>query len=133
MPCIKTVHYRLLCAIVIVVLWGGTAFAQSAAYRNYSVKDGLPSSEVYHVMQDSKGYMWFSTNRGVSRFDGYTFKSFTPSEGLPDPVILECKEDYKGRIWFRALSGRLSYYYHDSIFRLPINDTIFAMLKGNIA
>jgi ligand-binding sensor domain-containing protein len=109
-----------------------TAYSQSAPYINYSVKDGLPSSEVYHVMQDSKGYMWFSTNRGVSRFNGVTFKSFTPGDGLADPVILESVEDYKGRIWFRSLSGKLSYFYHDSIFRLPVNDTIFSLLKGKI-
>jgi ligand-binding sensor domain-containing protein len=48
--------------------------AQNSAYswRNYSTNDGLPSPEVYTVIQDSKGYLWFGTDNGVSRFDGYS-------------------------------------------------------------
>ena len=80
-------------------------------------------------MQDSKGYMWFATDRGVCRFDGYQFKTFTTSNGLADNTIFECKEDYKGRIWFRSFSGRLSYYYHDSIYKIPINDSLVKLMK----
>src|SRR5579872_2178220 len=83
-------------------------FCQPNGFRNYAIKDGLLSSEVYHVMQDSKGFMWFSTDRGVSRFDGYGFRNITTKEGLADNTIFECIEDYKGRIWFRSFSGRLS-------------------------
>ncbi|HTA81651.1 MAG TPA: histidine kinase [Bacteroidia bacterium] len=114
MLCLLTAHYSL---------------GQSPGYRNYTVKDGLPSSEVYNCMQDSKGFMWFSTDRGVCRFDGYEFKTFTTSNGLADNTIFECKEDYKGRIWFRSLSGRLSYFYNDSIYRLPINDSLTKLIK----
>jgi len=106
--------------------------AQSALFKNYTVKDGLPSSEVYHVMQDSKGYIWFATDHGVCRFDGKEFKSFSVSDGMPDPDIFECIEDYKGRIWFRSLTGKLSYFFHDSIFRLPVNDTLLSILKGRL-
>jgi ligand-binding sensor domain-containing protein len=100
--------------------------AQPNGFRNYAIKDGLLSSEVYHVMQDSKGFMWFSTDRGVSRFDGYSFRNITTKEGLPDNTIFECIEDYKGRIWFRSFSGRLSYFYNDSVFSLPVNDSLSA-------
>ena len=51
--------------------------AQDEIYRNYTVEDGLPSSEVYYSFQDSKGYMWFATDAGVSRFNGYEFENFT--------------------------------------------------------
>jgi len=107
-------------------------FSQVSQFKNYSIKDGLPSSEVYHVMQDSKGYMWFSTDRGVSRFNGYEFKTFTKSDGLADNTVFESHEDNKGRIWFRSYSGKISYYYHDSIFRLCVNDSIPKILKGSI-
>src|SRR5581483_11643408 len=95
----------------------------------YNVKDGLPSSEVYFVMQDSKGFMWFCTDGGACRFDGYKFTLFNKSNGLPDNNVFEAKEDYKGRIWFRTLSGKLCYYYNDSIHNLPINDTLTRMLS----
>jgi len=124
---LKAYKYIFISAIC---LWVNLAISQSVLLKNYGVKDGLPSSEVYHVMQDSKGYMWFATDHGVSRFDGYKFKNFTRENGLADNVIFECIEDYKGRIWFRSYSGRLSYYSKDSIYALKINDSINKLLNG---
>jgi ligand-binding sensor domain-containing protein len=80
-------------------------------------------------MQDSKGFMWFATDRGACRFDGYEFKTFNTSNGLADNTVFECIEDYKGRIWFRTLSGKLSYFLNDSIYRLPINDSLTKLIK----
>ncbi|HTB07481.1 MAG TPA: two-component regulator propeller domain-containing protein [Bacteroidia bacterium] len=130
----RTTTFYLTRYLILLLSLGlsNNAFAQSSQYKNYGVKDGLPSSEVYSVMQDSKGYMWFGTDHGASRFDGYSFKSFTPSDGLADPMVLECIEDYKGRIWFRSLSGKLSYYFHDSIFRLPVNDSLVKALNNGL-
>lgn len=50
--------------------------AQQLLFRNFSVADGLPSGTVRAIMQDDKGYMWFGTKNGISRFDGYQFKNF---------------------------------------------------------
>ncbi len=52
------------------------------AWRNYTTDHGLPSSEVHCILQDSEGYMWFGTDNGLSRFDGYSFKNFSAQEGL---------------------------------------------------
>ena len=53
------------------------AFSQVASaqyvYRNYSTIDGLPSSTVYHCLQDSAGFIWFATDKGLCRFDGSDF------------------------------------------------------------
>jgi len=125
-------HCILKCILflgIINLLNNTLCIGQSPGYRNFSVKDGLPSSEVYSSIQDSKGFMWFSTDRGVCRFDGYDFKTFTTSDGLADNTIFECQEDYKGRIWFRSLSGKLSYFYNDSIYRLSINDSLTKLVK----
>jgi ligand-binding sensor domain-containing protein len=92
--------------------------------RHYSAESGLPSSEVYHVYQDSEGYIWIATDMGVSRFDGYEFENFDLEDGLPDNTIFEIYEDYKGRIWFLSFSMKLSYYYKDSIYSYKYNDVI---------
>lgn len=75
-----------------------------------TVKDGLPSSTVYHAMQDSKGFMWFCTETGVCRYDGKRFQNFTINSGLADNENFRCYEDRKGRIWFLSYNGKLSYY-----------------------
>lgn len=109
-----------------LVLLAAIAHAQAPTpeYRVFSVKDGLPSVETYDVMQDSKGYLWIASDAGVSRFDGYTFRNYTSIDGLSDNTVFGISEDYKGRIWFRTLSGRIAYFYNDSIYSLPCNDDI---------
>ncbi len=42
-------------------------------YRNYSTINGLPSSTVYNCVQDSAGFIWFATDKGLCHFDGSDF------------------------------------------------------------
>lgn len=109
------------------------AFAQFPILHNYSVKDGLPSSEVYGVMQDSKGYIWSISDLGASRFDGYGFRNFSTENGLPDNTLFASMEDSKKRVWFCSLSGKLSYYFNDSIHVIPCNDTLSKLIKTAIS
>ncbi|PCJ81377.1 MAG: hypothetical protein COA57_14290, partial [Flavobacteriales bacterium] len=52
-----------LIILLLFLLFSSSSFSQhpQPIFRHYTVEDGLPSSEVYHVMQDSKGYIWFAT------------------------------------------------------------------------
>ena len=106
--------------------------AQTPYYKNYTVKDGLPSSETYQVFQDSKGYIWIASDNGVARFDGYSFKVFTTRDGLPDNTIFGFYEDKLGRIWFRSFSGKLSYFKDGKITCLKINEELHKKLKQEI-
>ena len=54
--------------------------------RVYSTADGLPSNQTTCVKRDSRGFLWFCTVEGLSRFDGYTFTNYGVDQGLPDPV-----------------------------------------------
>lgn len=95
--------------------------AKTLSYRHFSVEDGLPSSEVYDVLEDDQGFMWFATDRGAVRFDGYEFEVFNTDKGLPDNVVLSLFKDYKGRIWFAGYSGKLSYFENDEVSIYPYN------------
>jgi ligand-binding sensor domain-containing protein len=78
--------------------------------RSFSVAQGLPSSETYFVHQDRNGYIWFCTDRGVVRYDGYRMKTFTQESGLVSNTVFYVYEDYKGRLWFVSASRELCYY-----------------------
>ncbi|MDD5570216.1 MAG: two-component regulator propeller domain-containing protein [Bacteroidales bacterium] len=119
----NNIIFRIIILLIIISL-SFSAFPQSSIYKHYSTDDGLPSSEVYHVFQDSKGFIWFGTNYGVSRFDGYHFKNFDTQSGLPDNTVLEIYEDYKGRLWFITLSLKLSYYENGKIYSYKHNDIL---------
>ena len=51
--------------------------AQKVNFKNYSIANGLPQSDVVDAVQDAIGYIWFATQGGgVARFDGTDFEVF---------------------------------------------------------
>lgn len=66
----------ILC-LILTVLWSTiTGFGQRLAIRHYGVSDGLAHSGVRCIHQDAKGYLWFGTQEGLSRFDRYRFTNY---------------------------------------------------------
>lgn len=59
------------------------------------------------MVEDAEGRLWFATDRGISRFDGYAFQNFDVQAGLPENCILQLFKDSRGRIWMDALSRKL--------------------------
>lgn len=110
-------------------------FAQSGTavnFENYSIDDGLPSSEVYQVLQDNDGYLWFATDRGVCRYDGNNFKVFTKLDGLTDDVVFGFHLDHLNRLWFYSFNGGLCYYRDGRITEPAFNIELKKVLKHHI-
>lgn len=101
---------KLLFICFLYLLISQNTFAQTPHFRNYTVDDGLPSSHVYRAFQDSKGFMWFCTDKGIARFDGYKFEKFTTKNGLPNNDIWHCAEDSQQRIWFLSYANAFFYF-----------------------
>ncbi|HEY8937868.1 MAG TPA: two-component regulator propeller domain-containing protein [Cyclobacteriaceae bacterium] len=110
--------------IILFCIYAQISLAQEYTYFNYSIPEKLPSTESYDVFQDSKGFLWFATDNGVSRFDGKEMTNFNIKDGLSDPVVFSFYEDYKGRIWFRTFSCRISYYENGTIHTYRYNSLI---------
>jgi signal transduction histidine kinase/CheY-like chemotaxis protein/streptogramin lyase len=72
-------------------------------FRRYGVNDGLPSSNVYTVIQDRRGFIWMGTRAGLVRFDGVAFKVFRhdPRDpgSLPSDDVSSVLADSRGRLW----------------------------------
>ena len=85
---------------IIFTLSAFTALSIDFEYQfiNYGVNEGLPSAQVYEIVQDQKGYIWFGTDRGLVRFNGYDFEIFTVKDGLSTNVIFKLDIDALGRI-----------------------------------
>ncbi len=117
---------RILLIVVffIVSCWATHAQNPHPAWRNYTTDHGLPSPEVHCIAQDSLGYMWFGTDNGLSRFDGYAFRNYGFEDGLTDNVILYLQVDSTGILWICTLSERIYYLKQDSIYPYPYNHLI---------
>lgn len=113
----------LLCTFIATAL-NAQLIKPKLVFKNFSVDDGLLSNEVFHVIQDSTGYVWIATANGINRFNGVDFKTYNIEDGLIDNTIYEIYNDYKGRLWFISSSGRLVYIENDTIKHYPFNNKI---------
>ena len=71
--------------------------------------DGLPSSSVSSVIQDKNKYLWFGTQGGLARYNGYDFRIFNnapfDSNSLSHNLIQTMTSDPDGRIWIGTYDG----------------------------
>lgn len=107
-------------------LWGNDPY-----FKNFTALDGLSSSEVYDITQDNMGYLWFATDRGLTRYDGTTFKRYTTSDGLLDNVIYNFFEMDDGTIWCSTSNHKLFYFKNtvDGFHPYKYNDAIVNVVK----
>ena len=45
-------------------------------FTTLGTQDGLPNSSISAIVQDSRGFLWFGTQAGLVRYDGYSFKLY---------------------------------------------------------
>jgi len=70
--------------VVLLLVWMGLQNVWSQPLCNvvkYDEEDGVPSNHVTQMLQDSHGFMWFSTWNGLCRYDGYEFQTFKTQAG----------------------------------------------------
>ncbi len=108
-----------------------TAQGTHPLLRNYNAKNGLPSSEVYDILQDREGYIWVSTDNGVARFNGYEFEKIGPKQGLTDPVIFYLFEDHRGWIWMYSFQDRVFIYRDGQVTLFPHSDLLKSYEAAN--
>ncbi len=96
--------------IALAFLWLPiAAIAQDYNYLHLSIQDGLPSPTVYTCVQDTIGFIWFGTDNGLVRYDGYNFKYYTTSNGLPDNEVLQLWVDSKNRLWISCYNSPICF------------------------
>lgn len=97
---------RLKIILLLVCLQLFSLEAQQFNFRNYSVKDGIAQSQVYSVLQDSRGYLWMGTRGGgITCFDGFKFTTYTKKEGLSSNYIYCIKENKDGKLLIGTNNG----------------------------
>lgn len=97
-------------------------FAQEgdAKFKNIGLEDGLSQSTVFAILQDSHGFMWFGTEDGLNRYDGYEFKVYKSDpldkNSLANSYIYSLLEDKNGNIWVGTRIGVTKFDPQKEIF-----------------
>ena len=88
--------------------------AQNIPFGHFSVQEGLSNSFVNCLIQDRTGFIWFGTDDGLNRFDGYKVKVYRndPSDNssISENIIWALWEDHSGNLWIGTYSGGLNKY-----------------------
>jgi len=79
--------------------------AQVLNFRHFGAKEGLIQSQVFTILQDDNGYLWFGTVNGAARYDGREFQNFTMKNGLSANYIYSGLKDRDGNLWFGHSNG----------------------------
>lgn len=103
-------HVRFLFVSILLFLFSSSSICQELTPVFENISEGLPSTEVHDIYQDSKGYMWFATDRGVCRYNGDKFKIITSGASLHSNVVFKIFEESNSKVWIVTKSGRLYWF-----------------------
>ena len=104
-------------------------------FHTLSVMSGLPEANILSSLQDKKGYMWFGTQNGLVRYDGYQLKPYLllNDEGLvvSPSTVNYLYEDNKGKLWAFCYQQGIYFYdgLKDAFLKLPLDKEFMEKLK----
>ncbi len=99
------------CAIKLLLLIPPSR-AQDLKFEHLTDAQGLSQNAVYCMLQDRNGFMWFGTQDGLNRYDGYTFTVFRhdpqDTNSISDNYVTALHEDRAGKLWIGTHNGGLN-------------------------
>src|SRR5262245_21581603 len=71
------------------------------AHTHFAAHEGMPQSLAWAIAQTADGYLWISSQEGVSRFDGASFTTYDhrKTEGIPVNQFTSLAVDKHGTMW----------------------------------
>jgi len=99
---------------------------QDISFRHLTLNEGLGNNNVFSICKDFRGYMWFGTENGLNKFDGYDFKIYRKEEKNPSTLFHNycwtIYEDKSHNLWVGTRGGLNLYNREaDSFIRLYID------------
>lgn len=98
--------FKTCLLIICLFIFRIQGVAQHFNFKHYQQKQGLATSSVKYIFQDSFGFIWFATQGGgVSRFDGKHFVTYSKQDGLVGNDVTCITEDKNQNIWIGTVDG----------------------------
>lgn len=102
----------IFCRVVLLyILCFQHVFAQELTprFRRLTTDQGLSQSHVSAILKARGGFMWFATEDGLNRFDGYKYTHYKHDPADPgsihDSFVLSLLEDHEGKLWVGTSTG----------------------------
>ena len=108
---------KAYCFFSFLLLLSSLGFSQQKAdiFKNFTAKDGLSQHDINCIVQDNEGFLWFGTNDGLNKYDGYNFNVFKPinedDSSISGRIVQDIQKDTYGNLWIATLDGGLTMYH----------------------
>jgi methyl-accepting chemotaxis protein/ligand-binding sensor domain-containing protein len=105
--------------LCIAIAFGG-AFAQgvSLRFQHLTVENGLSQNYIRAILQDRRGFMWFATENGLNRYDGYSVRIYQhdpkDSTSISNNRLTSLYEDRRNRLWVASMNGYLNRFERET-------------------
>src|SRR5262245_12472018 len=122
----RTRTFRSIWSMLLLLVILCDARGEHLPIKIFTSADGLGSSFIDFLMRDSRGFMWFCTRDGLSRFDGSRFVTYRVGDRNSAPGIESLYQTHDGAYWITTTAG-LYRFKADAISRVndPIGDRSF--------
>ncbi len=81
-------------------------------FEHLTVSDGLATNAVNTIVQDTQGFLWFGTDNGLHRYDGYQFTIYRHDSNDPFSLstdeVTAIHEDRAGVLWIGTSGAAIS-------------------------
>lgn len=106
---------KLIGYFIILLLVQQNIFSQHRIrFQRISIEQGLTQSTVYQMFQDELGFMWFCTQDGLNKYDGYKFEVVHNEPNNPGSIsnnyVYCATQDKAGNIWLGTNGGGMNMY-----------------------
>ncbi len=130
---------KLLNFLIFFLLTLSSLTAQDKVFKFFNIKDGLPSNNIFKIRFDQKGFLWIAHDKGISRYDGNTFKNYN-NPNQKSNVYTDLYIGPDNTVWMTNLGLQVYYIQNDEMklfrsfdLKYPSNTLRIAFLSnGNM-
>ncbi|MEE4198277.1 MAG: two-component regulator propeller domain-containing protein [Bacteroidales bacterium] len=110
----KKITMYVIIMFFIVLTKNGFSQNQDYEFEKLTVKNGLSHNNVYAIYQDQLGFLWFGTQDGLNKYDGYNFTIYRHEPGNENSLLTgnfgKIYQDSSGIFWFGTFGGGIDKY-----------------------
>jgi signal transduction histidine kinase/ligand-binding sensor domain-containing protein/DNA-binding response OmpR family regulator len=102
-------YHILMSFTLILIMHAGWGQKKDVIFRHLNTSHGLSQDHVNAILKGYKGFMWFATDEGLNRYDGYQFYTYKHDDAIPSSIssnyIHDIIEDEHRNLWIATASG----------------------------
>ncbi len=111
----------ICCAFSVIFFFPHAQAQGRIEFTNIDAEQGISQVTIFDIEQDHDGFMWFATQDGLNRYDGYEFKVFrnikNDPSSLSDNFIYDLFVDSNNNLWVATRNGLNLYNREQQTFR----------------